>query len=123
VVEFALVLPLLMLLLLGMFEFGRVIMVQQVLTNAAREGAREACLLETSDTMVIAAARRFTDSANLTSVTVDITPDDPSTAEAGDEVTVEVAIPITAVSWLSARWFPSGYQVTSAASMRKEGFQ
>lgn len=39
-VEFALVLPVLMLLLLGILEFGRAWNVRQVLTDAAREGAR-----------------------------------------------------------------------------------
>jgi hypothetical protein len=40
VVEFALVLPLLMFLLMGMIEFGLLFYNQQVLTNASREGAR-----------------------------------------------------------------------------------
>ena len=40
VVEFAVVAPVLFLLVFGMIEFGRMVMVQQVLTNASREGAR-----------------------------------------------------------------------------------
>ena len=43
-VEFALVAPLLVMLVLGMIEFGRMMMVEQILTNAAREGARKAVL-------------------------------------------------------------------------------
>ncbi len=39
-VEFALVLPILVVLLLGMMEFGLVFYRQQVITNASREGAR-----------------------------------------------------------------------------------
>ncbi|MBZ0258666.1 pilus assembly protein, partial [bacterium] len=39
-VEFALVLPILMLLLFGIIEFGRVLSVQHLLNTAAREGAR-----------------------------------------------------------------------------------
>src|SRR5262249_26909902 len=41
-VEFAAVAPLLLLLLLGLWEVGRAIQVQQILSNAAREGARAA---------------------------------------------------------------------------------
>src|SRR5687768_8235143 len=41
-VEFALTLPLLMVLLLGLWEVGRLIQLAQVLNNAAREGARVA---------------------------------------------------------------------------------
>jgi TadE-like protein len=40
VVEFAVVLPLLLLLLVGIWELGRIIHVQIVLNNAARDGAR-----------------------------------------------------------------------------------
>jgi Flp pilus assembly protein TadG len=39
-VEFALVLPLLLILLLGILEFGLVLYDKAVITNAAREGAR-----------------------------------------------------------------------------------
>jgi Flp pilus assembly protein TadG len=39
-VEFALILPLLLLLLLGIIEFGRAILAYNTIANAAREGAR-----------------------------------------------------------------------------------
>lgn len=39
-VEFALVLPIFLLLMVGLVEFSRVLMVQQAIINAAREGAR-----------------------------------------------------------------------------------
>src|SRR4051794_34205705 len=39
-VEFALVLPFLLLLLIGVWELGRMIQVQMILHNAARDGAR-----------------------------------------------------------------------------------
>ena len=39
-IEFALVLPILLILILGIFEFGRVFSIQVSLSNAAREGAR-----------------------------------------------------------------------------------
>ena len=43
-VEFALVAPVFVVMVFGLIEFGRAIMVQQVMTNAAREGARLAIL-------------------------------------------------------------------------------
>ena len=46
--EFAVVAPIFFLLILGMVEFGRMMMVQQVLTNASREGARIAVLDNTT---------------------------------------------------------------------------
>src|SRR5262245_23243150 len=42
--EMALTLPLLLLVSIGIFEFGRAYQYEQVLTNAAREGARVAVL-------------------------------------------------------------------------------
>ncbi len=42
VVEFALVLPLILIMLISVFEFARAWNIQQVLTDAAREGARVA---------------------------------------------------------------------------------
>ena len=39
-VELALILPILLMLLLGIFEFGRAWNTKQVITDAAREGAR-----------------------------------------------------------------------------------
>src|SRR5262245_23075391 len=42
VVEFSIVLPILVTLLLGIWEVGRMVQVKQILDNAAREGARAA---------------------------------------------------------------------------------
>ncbi len=51
-IEMALTLPLLLLLSVGVFEFGRAFQTWQVLTNATREGARVAVLPGTSDDAV-----------------------------------------------------------------------
>ena len=51
-VEFAVVAPFLILLIFGIIEFGRAIMVQQVLTNASREGTRRAVLEEVTESEV-----------------------------------------------------------------------
>jgi Flp pilus assembly protein TadG len=46
VVEFALVVPVLLLLVLGVFEFGRAWSAHQAVTDAAREGARLAVIAD-----------------------------------------------------------------------------
>jgi hypothetical protein len=46
-VEFALVLPLLLLLFMGLFDFGRAVFAYNSLSNAAREGARVAIVDQT----------------------------------------------------------------------------
>lgn len=45
-VEFALVLPIMLLLMIGMLEFARAWNLHQVMTDAAREGARRAVLAD-----------------------------------------------------------------------------
>lgn len=55
-VEFALVLPLLIVLLVGIVEFGRAYHTQIVLQGAAREGARALALGESPEAAVQAAA-------------------------------------------------------------------
>jgi len=47
IVEFALVLPLVLLLVVGMLEFARAWNLHQTMTDAAREGARRAVLADT----------------------------------------------------------------------------
>jgi Flp pilus assembly protein TadG len=49
-VEFALILPILLLLVIGIVEFGRAWNISQTLTDAAREGARRSVLFDPSIT-------------------------------------------------------------------------
>ena len=60
-VEFALILPILVLLLMGVFDFGRAIYAFNTVSNAAREGARTAIVDQSSVAGVPAAA---TEAAN-----------------------------------------------------------
>lgn len=58
-IEFALVLPVLLLIVLGIVDFGFLFQRMQVMTNAAREGARMAVLAGYANTDVEARARNF----------------------------------------------------------------
>ena len=66
-IEMALTLPLLLLLSIGVFEFGRAFQSWQVLTNATREGARLAVLPGTSDADVTSRVISYLSSGRLTS--------------------------------------------------------
>lgn len=55
VVEFALVLPILLLVLFGITEFGRMIMTTNVLNTASREGARLAAVSPLGETAAVEA--------------------------------------------------------------------
>jgi Flp pilus assembly protein TadG len=55
IIEFALLLPILLMVLFGVTEFGRAIMVKNVLHTAAREGARLAAVSAVGDSLVVQA--------------------------------------------------------------------
>ncbi len=118
--EFAVVAPLLFMLILGLIEFGRLMMVQEVLTNGAREGARQAVLPHATQSDVTTTVQNYM-TANMVSGYT-LTNTDPATASGGSNVTVTVSVPYANVSWLPAgvvRW--SGEQtLTARVVMRKE---
>ncbi len=89
-VEVAIALPILLALLVGIFEFARAYNVQQVITNAAREGAREAVLPDTNDPAVVDSVvdARLAD-ANISTATVTISSVNVPT---GDPVSVQVNV-------------------------------
>lgn len=64
-IETAFVLPIMLLVCVGILEFGRAYQTWQVLTNAAREGARISILAEKTDEDVIAAVRSYMSNGGL----------------------------------------------------------
>ena len=76
VVEMAVVLPLLLFLSVAIFEFGRAYQTWQVLTNAAREGARVAVLPNQPSGTAEARARLYLTAGqlpNAATATIDVT--------------------------------------------------
>ncbi len=117
-VEFALIAPLFFLLVLGMIEIGRMVMVKQSLTNASREGARIAVLDGTTKADVVKQVNTYLTSCGIHGATVTTTPTEPTTAGYGEPVTVTVTIASTAVSWVP---HPMYSQTLSASTvMRRE---
>jgi Flp pilus assembly protein TadG len=124
VVEFAIVAPVFFLLVFGMIEYGRLVMVQQILTNASREGARQAVLDGATSTEVKSAVTTYLQNTSITGSTVTLNPTEPSTAGYGEPVTVTVTIPFSKVSWLPQPMFLSGsYTLTASTVMRRESVQ
>lgn len=107
-VEFALVAPIFFLLVFGVIEFGRMMMVQQSLTNAAREGSRVAILPTTKNgSDVESRIRDYLQSvmANANSGEVRVTvPGNLGTVTSGATLTVSVE-----VDYLDVSWVPLGY--------------
>ena len=122
-VEFAIVAPIFFMFVLGSFEFGRAIMVQQILTNAAREGARQAIVEGADATDVSTAVTSYLDSTSVAGATVLVDPSALQTIGFGDEVTVTVSVPYDQVSWLPVSSFMPGKIMTGESMMRGERLQ
>lgn len=122
-VEFALVAPVLVLLVFGTIEFGRMVMVQQILTNATREGARVGVLDGSTTTDVTNAVNMYLTSSSIHGATITMTPNPPSDAGYGQPVTVSVTVPFSQVSWLPTPMFLNGTNMTASTSMRRETVQ
>ena len=58
-IETAITIPLVLLVCVGIFEFGRAYQTWQVLTNAAREGARQAILIDKTDADVQSTVQNY----------------------------------------------------------------
>jgi Flp pilus assembly protein TadG len=125
-VEFAIVAPVFFLILFGIIEFGRAIMVQEILTNASREGARLAVLDSPNPTatQVTNTVNTYLANAGITGATVTINPSEPTSAGYGQPVTVTVKIPFSSVSWLPSPVFlGKTSQLTATTVMRRETVQ
>jgi Flp pilus assembly protein TadG len=77
IIEFALVLPILLMVLFGITEFGRAIMVTNVLNTASREGARLGAVAGDT-TSVVGRVNAVLSAANLKGATVDPPVYDPT---------------------------------------------
>ena len=121
-VEFAVVLPVFVLLVFGMIEYGRMVMVQQVITNASREGARCAVLDGATTSSVQSAVTTYLSDAQVSGGSTAVSPE-PATAASGDPVTVTVSIPFSAVSWLPSPMYLGGKTLSASTSMRRESVE
>lgn len=124
--EFALVVPVLISLLLGMLEVGRGYMALNSLTTAAREGARTAVLPNGDNTKAMAAVTSSLTSQGIptanasTTIKVNGSVANASTAVTGNSVSVTVSVPYNAVSWAGVGRFLAGRTLTATVVMRRE---
>lgn len=121
VVEFAIVAPVFFMLLIGIIEVGRALMVQQVLINASRVGARRAVTLSSSQSAAVAAVEEYADGVGVSGIACSVSPD-PAAADAGDAITVTASIEFANVTWIPSPWFMGGKTISASSVMRKEGF-
>jgi Flp pilus assembly protein TadG len=119
-VEFAVIAPLLVAIVLGLVEFGRAIMVEQTLVSSARESCRVAVLAGTTKQDVIDRATASLNAAGISTFTITMNPDPPSSASEGTPVTVTIKVPFNNVTWLPVPIYLGGKNLTASSVMRRE---
>jgi Flp pilus assembly protein TadG len=126
-VEAALVLPLFFLVVMGVIEFGRAFMVSQLLTNAAREGARTAITAGSTNSDVASKVKQLvSDSVGVaqSKVTVTISVNNSTSAQLADAekrdmCEVEATVLVSDISLLPAKYL-TGASLKGQAAMRHE---
>jgi Flp pilus assembly protein TadG len=131
-VEMAIVLPLFMMIVMGIIEFGRAMMVGQLVTNAARHGSRLSIVDGSTNATVETAVKDFVASSvgvAATDVSVDITVEagsgnpDPNDvladAKTKDVCKVAVRVPYNRVAYIAGS-FLSDAELKGECVMRHE---
>jgi Flp pilus assembly protein TadG len=93
-IETAITIPIILLVSVSIFEFGRAYQTWQVLTNAVREGARVSIILGKTDDQVTAAVRNYMDIGGLklaksSSVTIALNRNVTVGGNSSSEITVQ----------------------------------
>ena len=118
VVEFAVIAPVLVFLVLGMIELSRALMVKDILTDSARKSCRTGILMTGTNDAVTADAKSILTSNNISAANATVTifvngqSGDVSKAPPDTKISVKVSIPVSDVAWITPL-FLSGSNVES----------
>jgi hypothetical protein len=123
-VEMAVVAPVVFLLIMGIIEIARGIMVVHLLNNAAQAGCRVGIIEGQSTANIknaVISALPSSYGINGETVTVQVNDGntDASAAGVGDEITVVVTVPASSISWVGVNKFLSG-SLQGQYTMRRE---
>jgi Flp pilus assembly protein TadG len=120
-VEFALVVPMLVILMFGIAEFGRAWMTKNLLTGAAREAVRAVVVFPGNEAAATARGQALLAPAGITTAT--FTTPYPTTTEADGTVTRSATVNYT-FTFLVWKIFPGlgsgSFPLSSTAKMRRE---
>jgi len=126
--ETAITLPIILLVSVAIFEFGRAYQTWQVLTNAAREGARVAVITGTTSTQIKDAVIKYADIGGLTVTDGQITLDQGVALGAWTGSQVTIAYPfnfmvLNPIAKMVSAQSTTGEPLTmsAVAVMRNEG--
>ncbi|NMA02289.1 MAG: pilus assembly protein [Clostridia bacterium] len=117
-VELALILPLLLLLIFGIIEFGRVFSTQLMVAHGAREGVRQATV-GASDQVIFEKVKASAPFLEEGSLIVTITPEEALRTR-GEGVKVKVIYPVTIYAPIISQVLGNPYIAASEVTMRVE---
>jgi Flp pilus assembly protein TadG len=115
-VEMALVLTILLLVLSGIIEFGRIFSAQLIVSHASREAARFG-VIKPEDDVIIAKAKDAAGALDTTKVSVTVSA--PSRMR-GDQLTVQVEYPVAIIMPFIGSILSNPYTVRGVTKMRIE---
>ena len=95
-VEFALLMPVVLLILMAMFDFGRAVYAYSVIANSAREGARVAITLPADPADITAAVQNAAIGLDLAQLTITVTYPTAETVRVEVDYTMEFITPVIA---------------------------
>lgn len=116
-VEAALALPILFLLVFGGWEFSRINVIRNTMSNACYEAAREATLPGATETKVKDAGQTVLNAVGISNSTIEMTPSilTPSTKS----VTVDVNVPVQGNGFGLSKFFLDG-DIKSSCTLSRE---
>ncbi len=123
-VELAICLPFLLVIVMGIWEIGRMVTVQQLIANAAREGGRQASAGQASNASVRQYVVNYLNMNGLTGVNLSMVTmanltasarSEPPTANQLDQFRVTVTVPYSTIRWSTLAQITSTTTITAAA--------
>lgn len=117
-VETALVLPIIILILMGILDFGMMFNNYLIISNASREGARSAAV-GASDNEIAAVVENVSAALDGTRITTAVSPQD-SLRKKGDEVTVTVKYEYELLTPVIGALLAGPVELTGVSVMRVE---
>ncbi|MBM7623014.1 TadE/TadG family type IV pilus assembly protein [Sporohalobacter salinus] len=118
-VELALVMPILLLILFGIVEFGRIFHAYLVIANAARVGARKGAITNNDTEIINAVETAAGHSLDLDSLSITISPSSGGRSK-GDSLTVEVDYEVDIFAPVIAQLLPDPFPINGTMVMRIE---
>lgn len=118
-VEFALCVPILLLVFFASIEFSRVNMIRQSVENAVYEGSRRGIVPGATADDCEASAQVILNSISANGAVIDVSPSEID--DDTEEVTVSISVPVNSNSWVAPLFFHNK-TISGSMTLRRERY-